>query len=362
MTSAPPGTVDAVSSHAHTTQRGRELERVVAGLFSSHGYTVTLNRLCDGRSGARHEVDVLAHRGDGLLTTAVGVECKHWAAPVDVEVVARASLMRDDLGLSEVVVVCPGGAGPAARHAAADRGVRLWDADALRQRLGDAALTALAGLTAFAPGDGVARAVGGERAELALRSRARGPLGALAERIRWVRDAWLPVHELTLDVAMPTGRRGRLTSTRRWTTFDALTGRALWEAREPLDTAQVDVADGLLDVLVPVGAVADRLARNVERLADLRQPAARARAAEALTADLLPEGVTRLTVASRRTLAWPVTVGLLDRGGTLRAVVLDGTTGRVDAEMGERLTECLGAVTRRLEPGSAGFGQEGVPV
>ncbi|MCC6832331.1 MAG: restriction endonuclease [Thermoleophilia bacterium] len=330
-------------------RRGRDLERVVADLFSAHGYSVTPNVLLTGRSGARHEVDVLARRADGLVTHLVGVECKHWAEPVGTEVVARARLLRDDLGLSQVVVACPGGAGPAARSAAAEHGVELWDRDELGRRLAAAAMAALEPVAAREPALGMARRLGGADAADRLRSRARGPWGALRERITWVRDAWLPVHELPFDCARATGRRRHAVEvTRAYVTYEAVTGSALagWPAECP--TEAVDLAGAGLPALVAGSAVAERIARAFERSRSLSQPAARARHAAALAEALVPADLEDLAVGEPRTYAWPVTVALLERGDVQRLAVLDGVSGNDDPDLAGRLTTRLAVVSRTL--------------
>lgn len=330
-------------------RRGRDLERIVADLFSSHGYAVTTNVLLTGRSGARHEVDVLARRPDGLVTHLVGVECKHLAEPVGTEVVARARLLRDDLGLSLVVVACPGGAGPAARSAAAEHGVELWDRDELGRRLAAAAIAGLDPAPVREPALGMPRRVGGDDASDRLRSRARGPWGALRERIAWVRDAWLPVHEVPLDCARATGRRRRAVEvSRTHVTFEALTGSALTAQPREHPAEAVDLHGAGLPSLVGASALADRIRTAFERSRSLSQPAARARHAATLAEALVPPDLEDLAVGEPRTFAWPVTIALLERGDVQRLALLDGVTGDDDPELAGRLTTRLAVVTRAL--------------
>ncbi len=330
-------------------RRGRDLERIVADLFSSHGYSVTRNALVTGRSGARHEVDVLGRRSDGLVAQLVGVECKHRADPVGVEVIARARFLRDDLGLTQVVVACPGGAGPAARSAAVEQGVELWDRDELGRRLAAAALASLDPVPVREPALGLPREIGGAAAADRLRSRARGPLGALREHIAWVRDAWLPVHELPMDLARATGRRRRAVEvTRSWITYEAVTGSALAARARECPTEAVDLGGAGLPALVGAPKIAERITRAFERSRALTQAAARARHAAALTGDLVPDDLEDLAVGDPRTFAWPVTVALLHRGEVQRLAVLDGVTGDDDHALAGRLTMRIAIVARAL--------------
>ena len=328
------------TAHEH----GRVLEESIAGLFSSHGYSVTRNVDCVGRSGARYEVDVRAEERDVLLPRTIVVECKNWAQPVDQQVVARCALMRDDLGVAQAILACPAGAGPAARSAAAAHGVTIWDGADLAERLGAQLLEELTRRSGVATTVGLSRRVGGEPAARVVRTRARGLRGTLTERVTDIGDAWLGVHELEIELVTPRGRRGAPAATRQWTTFEAVTGRALGAASEPTPVEEVELDAPQLPHAVGAAAIGGRIAGSVARLADLTQPAARARHLERLGADLIPEAVVELTVLAHRTWVFPVTLGLVRGRDAERIVVVDGTTGRLDPALGDLLTSRVAGI------------------
>ena len=191
-------------------------EHVIDALFRAHGYRTQTNAVLVGQSGARHEIDVLASRREDLLETRVGVECKNWAQPIDTAVVARARLVRDDLGLGQMVIACPGGATPAARTTAAQAGVTLWEQPELAARLGPAALAALGPAPATARrGAASPDALSTTVRERMLRAEARGPLGVGRGQIRWLGDAWITLLEVRFGCGSARGPAPALARPRR---------------------------------------------------------------------------------------------------------------------------------------------------
>ena len=69
-----PATVPTRSARTDL-QKGTELEQKIADVFAANGYRVQTNVTREGRSGATHEIDVLAEKTDDLLTLSVAVEC-----------------------------------------------------------------------------------------------------------------------------------------------------------------------------------------------------------------------------------------------------------------------------------------------
>jgi len=341
----------ALPADAGATARGRALERAVADLFAAEGYAVERNAVRVGRSGARHEVDVLARRDDGLLGAHVAVECKHWRAPVDTEVVARARLLRDELGVAQVVVVAPGGWTPAAGRAADGHGVVLWGAAELGARLGRVALGALA--PAPAPvAEGLPRRVAEPAAVRLLRLHVAGALGLRRERLAWARAAWLPVHELTVACAAPAGRvRRRVRVLHVHVAFDGLAGSVLCAAPTPLPAEPVGLDAPTLPVAVGAPAIAQRVDALARRRAALVQPAARERVSAELAAMGVPPDAEEVRAEGARALVTPVVVGLVDGRDGRRLAVLDAVTGRVDAALSDALTPRLSDVLPALDEG-----------
>lgn len=323
-------------------------EHVIDALFRAHGYRTQLNAVVVGQSGARHEVDVLASRREDLLETRVGVECKNWAQPIDTAVVARARLVREDLGLGQMVVACPGGATPAARTTAAQAGVTLWERAELEARLGVATLAALGPGPAATGRRGVARRVGRPRAERALRAEARGPLGMSRGQIRWLGDAWLTVYEVRFGCGERAGLRQRLRVQAAFTVYESLTGGACWTSSGPAAVA-ADILDDapVLSARVSADALGADLARLVGRTGTLVQASARERHDDACRALLIPEAA-HVTVDDITAVEWPICIAVVDDRRGTRAVVLDAADGRVDPALGDCCTAHLATLSEHL--------------
>jgi hypothetical protein len=54
------------------------------------GYETRRNVILEGRSGGRHEIDVMATKSDGVSTFKVFVECKAWNMPIEKDVATGA--------------------------------------------------------------------------------------------------------------------------------------------------------------------------------------------------------------------------------------------------------------------------------
>lgn len=326
----------------------------MAALFAAEGYRVERNVIVAGRSGARHEVDVLAARDDGLVTSRVAVECKNREAPADTAVVARLRLMRDDLDVSEVLLVAPGGWTPAAERGAAHAGVRLWGPRELAGRMGRAAVTGLTAPAAAGPAaEGLPRRIGAAEGRRRLRVHAGGVLGMSRDRLEWDSPAWLPVHEVTAVVTVLHGRvRPRPHALRAHLAFDGVAGSALARAATAAPTVPVVLDAPALVEATPPRAMTDAIARALARRDAAVQPATRARHAAALEALLLEPDALDVRVEAVRTYHAPVHLALLRRrAGHERIAVLDAGTGRVDAALSDALTPHGAALAERLAAG-----------
>lgn len=79
-------------------EKGQELERKIESFFQLNGYKTQRNVVLEGKSGGKHEIDVLAEKSDGITTFRVMVECKAWNKPIEKDVVSKVSYVVRDLG------------------------------------------------------------------------------------------------------------------------------------------------------------------------------------------------------------------------------------------------------------------------
>jgi len=103
--------------------KGNDLEAQIERFFASNDYETTRNVSLVGRSGGRHEIDVLAKKSDGITDFSVMVECKAWNHPIEKDIVSKVMVGRygvDVTALDEVGV-------KALRHATANCDVIVID-------------------------------------------------------------------------------------------------------------------------------------------------------------------------------------------------------------------------------------------
>lgn len=59
----------------------------------------------EGKSGVRHQIDVLASHCDGIHTYRTAIECKYWDTNIDKEPVTKLSTILEDTGIEKGVLV-----------------------------------------------------------------------------------------------------------------------------------------------------------------------------------------------------------------------------------------------------------------
>jgi Restriction endonuclease len=333
----------------YSAEKSRRLEAEVAHALEAGGYAARRNVVREGRSGARHEIDVLAEKGDGLTTFSLMVECKAWDRPVDKEVLAKAAFVGADVGADKTIVVALQGATGGAALSAAELGVELWGPEELERRLGRVALCDL-GAARAQTALGFAVAVDEARAaRLAERERAKGMLGLGAEEVAWFGLLWLPCLLLTLGCTRQEGRlRKRARHSSVFNLYEALDGSLLESfATDPTPTA-VEVAGIRLPARVKARTLGGEISTTLTKWRSVVQEAARERWTQAALELGVPLPVEALTI-DQTTACWlPVYAAVLVQRGARRVVVIDGGDGAVDHHLAGVLTENLGYLTEAL--------------
>lgn len=329
-------------------ERGRELERRVADYFAVHGYEVRRNVLLEGRSGARHEVDVLAERTDPAVSVSVVVECKARTDAVTTEPVARLDWVARDLALDKALLVCPGGISPAAAESARDLGIEVWGREEVGARLGAApAAPRSAAPAGLAWPVLMTTAVAGR----IVSRESSGLLGLGREHVSAEGHCWLGWHALELSEPVREGRlRPRLRTRRRWMLYDTLEGHLVRPAADdPADELDRCPLDG---ARLPVAMTAERVVGSIRQAAARRDEvvseSARRRHEERLE-ELGVDGDAEAPRIERRRLAWqPLWLAVLEGRGGRRVVAVDLSLGRRDDEIEELLTGQISTVEAAL--------------
>jgi Holliday junction resolvase len=274
----------------HGAEKGRRLEAEVARALAAGGYAARRNVVREGRSGAHHEIDVLADKSDGLTTFTVMVECKAWDRPVDKEVLAKAAFVAADVGADKTIVVALRGATGGAALSAAELGVELWGPEELERRLGHVQLAALGAARAptalgFAVAVEEARAV-----RLAERQRGKGILGLGAEEVAWFGLVWLPCLLLTLGCTRLEGRLHKRTRhSSVFNLYEALDGALLESFAVDPAVAEVEVGPQRLPPLVKPRTLRAEISSTFEKWRSVVQ-GARGRRSRHTSAARCPHG------------------------------------------------------------------------
>lgn len=108
----------------------------LADVFAAAGYDVRSDVALPGRDGRHVTVDLLAERRDGVVRSAIVVDCRSAGDLLEVTHVARIDQLRRELGVSGAVVPTFVGCTREAYDTARRLDVDLWGPDELAVHLG----------------------------------------------------------------------------------------------------------------------------------------------------------------------------------------------------------------------------------
>lgn len=323
-------------------EKGKNLEQRIANIFSTHGYRVQTNVVRDGRSGASHEIDVLAERTDELLTISVAVECKAWANPIEKDVIAKSDYIRRDLGLGHALVVSLNGARAGALAAARELGVIVWGPDEIQAHLGRSAVAGLQNRPTVQE-VGFPRRLDDNDASALISKATSGRLGIGKEEVTWEGNAWIPVAlvQLTLRKYGPFQRQ--MATSQAWAAYDLVGGAFVTRLDEEPDRTPVALdgprVEQILKLTDPVRSLETVIARWDKATAD-----ATIRRYRAEMDRLGIPAMHTATVGTSTLFLYPVRLAIAARNGTERIVVVDCFRGRLDDDLDRALSKQISSV------------------
>lgn len=124
-------------------EKGLAFELKLVELFRRMGYDATHNTKKVGRSGAEHQIDLLAQYRCPLHTSQVIVEAKSYDLPIDKDRIMKLIQIVDDLGADRGVIVTTSYFTPEAIKTAKGHNVELWNREQLLKYLGEIELIAV---------------------------------------------------------------------------------------------------------------------------------------------------------------------------------------------------------------------------
>jgi hypothetical protein len=123
-------------------EKGLALELKLTELFKKMGYDSIHNIKKVGRSGAEHQIDVLAEYRCPLHTSKVIVEAKSYDKPIDKDRIMKLIQIVDDLGADRGIIVTTSYFTPEAIKTASGHNVELWSREQLAKLLGEIEISA----------------------------------------------------------------------------------------------------------------------------------------------------------------------------------------------------------------------------
>lgn len=191
--------------------KGLAFEQRLARLFEAKGYEVVHNASLVGRSGAAHQIDVLARLVSPLHSSTLIVEAKAYESAVDKDRVMKLIQIVNDVGADRGIIVTTSYFTPDALKTAAGHCVDVWDREHLSRLLGEVELNAVEGARAGSTFRVLTRAIeprvdvnllrGQLQREVDKRSRGTFGIGKVAETLVEVQTLFYPYYDVEVETS-----------------------------------------------------------------------------------------------------------------------------------------------------------------
>jgi hypothetical protein len=119
-------------------EKGTGFELKIADLFKQKGYHVTHNIKLQGRSGAEHQIDVLAEYKAPLHTSRIIIEAKSYQSNIDKDIIMKLIQIQQDLSADRAILATTSDFTPGALQTASQySNLELWDRAKITSFLGE---------------------------------------------------------------------------------------------------------------------------------------------------------------------------------------------------------------------------------
>ncbi len=221
-------------------EKGHELESRIEKFFQLNGYKTQRNVVVEGKSGGKHEIDVLAEKSDGVTTFRLMVECKAWDKPIEKDVVSKVSYVLRDLGLNKAIIVSLKGWRVGAERSANELGIELWGRDEIEEKLGKIAIAELETIEFKKVVREFPQLIKGEQVKSQIETESKGLLGFGKEETVWTKIIWLPSYLFEISCSKEEGIiRKSIKTTKVWNLYEAVMGS--WFASFEKEPSLIDV-------------------------------------------------------------------------------------------------------------------------
>ncbi|MDA8193796.1 MAG: restriction endonuclease [Thermaerobacter sp.] len=333
--------------------KGARLEQQVATYFRLNGYAVELNAKLEGKSGALHEIDVLARKSDGITEFVLAIECKAWSTPIEKDVVSKLSMIISDIGINKGIIVSLQGWRSGAEKSAQQEKIELWGPEELTHHLG---AVSLADLNAqqdnrYAIEAFVDALMPESHLRPMMESQSRGLLGFGREQEAWARLIWLPFHLVELHLSTMVKeflRKPTIKTTPVWALYNALDDRHFLSMSIAPSTATQHNTP-VIPAKTKPKALATTLTTTMKKFREVTTDNAKARYRKKLVSfGLAADALENLAVEQMTVIHYPFFAGMFRRRGNERLIAINAYTGKFDPTVSKSLTENMSFVSNAM--------------
>ena len=119
-------------------EKGTGFELKLTELFKNNGYLVTHNVKLTGKSGATHQIDILAQFKAPLHTSTVIIEAKSYSANIDKDIIMKLIQIQQDISADRAILATTSDFTPGALQTAQQyQNLELWDRTKITSLLGE---------------------------------------------------------------------------------------------------------------------------------------------------------------------------------------------------------------------------------
>ena len=330
------------------SEKGQELEKKIESFFQLNGYKTQRNVVLEGKSGGKHEIDILAEKSDGITTFRVMVECKAWNKPIEKDVVSKVSYVVRDLGLNKAIIVSLMGWRIGAEKSASELGIELWGRSEIGEKLGKVAIAELETIEFRKIVKGFPLTIKEEQIKPIVEGERKGLLGLGKEEVVWAKLIWLPCYMFQISYSKEEGMlRKAIKTTKIWNLYEAISGNYFFTFSNEPPLEEVEVKDVIQPKIKP-SKIRNNLIKNFEKYLEVATPRAKQRYAEMLETMGISTPLVSVNVDSVVEMFYPFYIALLRRGEKERIIAINGVTGRLNKAIGTTLTANLSYVIESL--------------
>ncbi|MEM5834252.1 MAG: restriction endonuclease [Candidatus Aenigmatarchaeota archaeon] len=329
--------------------KGKQLELKIEKYFQLNGYQTKRNIVLEGKSGGKHEIDILAEKSDAVTTIKIMVECKAWNKPVEKDVVSKVGYVLQDLGLNKAIIVTLMGWRIGAEKAAQKMGIELWGPQEIEKKLGKVSVQELKVTEFKKVSVGFLLSIKKEEAISIIEKERKGFFGLEKEDIAWIKLVDVPFYLFQITYGRIQGIISRKLFTKKiYNLYDALEGSFFksYEEKPKLEEIKLTLP---LQAKIKDSKVKKVIEEMFERASKVVTYRAQLRYRSKLINLGIPLPVSSISIDEVTEVYYPFYIALLRRGEKERIIAVDGLEGNVIKSISDVLTKNLSYVLESIK-------------